>query len=280
MNRAIFRLSAFGDEVADDLATQLDVLAGEHIGWLELRGAWGKNVLELGDDELAQVRALLDARGFGVSAIGSPIGKSALTEPPGYEEARLERALHAADALGTRLVRVFSYFVAPDGATAARDEVLDRLSRLTMRAAARQMTLLLENEKGVYGDTSVRCHDVLAAIASPALRQAFDPANFVQVGVRPLRDAWPLLAPYTTHVHVKDARLADGAVLPAGQGDGALPELLQALAESAYQGFLTLEPHLQYAGPGGGYSGPEGMRAAAHALRDVLASLTVPTEVE
>jgi sugar phosphate isomerase/epimerase len=280
MNRAIFRLSAFGDEVAADLATQLDVLAGEHIGWLELRGTWGKNVLELGDDELTQVRTLLDARGFGVSAIGSPIGKSALTEPRGYEEARLERALHVAEALGTRLIRVFSYFVAPDGATAARDEVLERLGRLTRRAAGLQMTLLLENEKGVYGDTPARCHDLLAAIASPALRQTFDPANFVQMGVRPLRDAWPLLAPYTSHVHIKDARRADGAVLPAGQGDGALPELLQALARSDYQGFLTLEPHLQYAGPSGGYSGPEGLRVAARALRDVLAALTVPASVE
>jgi sugar phosphate isomerase/epimerase len=280
MSDTIFRLSAFGDEIADDLETQLDVLAGERIAWLELRGAWGKNVLDLSDEELAQARTLLDARGFGVSAIGSPIGKSALTESRAFEESRLEQALHAADVLGTPLIRVFSFFMPPDGAASARDEVRERVGRLAARAAQRAVTLLLENEKGVYGDTAARCHDLLTTIASPALRQAFDPANFVQVGVHPMQEAWPLLAAYTTHIHIKDAHFSDGAVRPAGEGDGAVPELLETLARSGYQGYLTLEPHLQFAGPAGGYSGPAGMRVAAGALRSMLAALTVPVSVE
>jgi hypothetical protein len=42
-----FVLSAFGDEIADDLATQLDLLVAQDIHHLELRGAWGRNVLAL-----------------------------------------------------------------------------------------------------------------------------------------------------------------------------------------------------------------------------------------
>jgi sugar phosphate isomerase/epimerase len=280
MNTAIFRLSAFGDEVADDLTTQLEVLAGERLAWLELRGAWGKNVLDLTSEELARARALLDTCGFGVSAIGSPIGKSALTEPRANEEARLERAFHAAERLGTRLIRVFSFLVAPADAAAARDEVVERLGRLTARAAESGVTLVLENEKGVYGDNATRCHELLAAIAAPALRHAFDPANFVQVGVHPMRDAWPLLAPFVAHVHIKDARFSNGQIVPAGEGDGQVPELLEALARTGYQGFVTLEPHLQFAGPAGGYSGPDGMAVAVRALRNVITALTVPVTVE
>ncbi|HWQ16017.1 MAG TPA: sugar phosphate isomerase/epimerase family protein [Roseiflexaceae bacterium] len=265
-----FVLSAFGDEIADDLATQLDVLASEGVRHLELRSAWGKNVLDLERDELRRARALLDERGFGVSAVGSPIGKSHLALPRDFELERLERAVAACEALGTRNIRVFSFFVPPGRAAEHREEVLARMGALAERAAREGVTLLHENEKEIYGDTGERCRDLLESIGSPALRMAFDPANFVQCGVRPMAEAWPLLSEYVTHVHIKDAVFADGGVRPAGEGDGEVPALLQALDARSYRGFLTLEPHLQVAGPSGGFSGEAGMRLAIRALRGLL----------
>lgn len=270
---AKFTLSAFGDEIADDLATQLDVLASEGVRHLELRGAWGANVLDLGADGLRRARGLLDERGFGVSAVGSPIGKSQLDQPRSFEIERLERAVAACDALGTRNIRVFSFFVPHGRAADYRDEVLARMGALAERAAREGVMLLHENEKEIYGDTAERCHDLLASVDSPALRMAFDPANFVQCGVRPMAEAWPLLAEHVTHVHIKDAVLSDGGVRPAGQGDGDVPGLLGELVARGYRGFLTLEPHLQVAGPSGGFSGEAGMRLAAEALRGLLAPL-------
>jgi sugar phosphate isomerase/epimerase len=267
-----FILSAFGDEIAADLAEQLDLLASEGVRHLELRSAWGKNVLDLDAAQLAQAAALLRERGFGVSAIGSPVGKSSIDQPRDYEQERLGRAIAAAEALGTRQIRVFSFFVPAGRAAEHRDEVLARMAALAEQAARADMTLLHENEREIYGDTGERCHDIVATVGSPALRMAFDPANFVQVGVRPMDEAWPLLADYTTHIHIKDALFDGGAVRPAGQGDGAIPELLHALTERGYRGFLTLEPHLHIAGRAGGFSGPDGMRTAIRALRGLLGS--------
>jgi sugar phosphate isomerase/epimerase len=270
---ATFLLSAFGDEIDDDLTRQLEVLASEGVTALELRSAWGANVLDLSGEQLRQVRELLDERGFHISALGSPIGKSALSSPPAFEQARLERALTAADALETRLIRIFSFYVPPEALDAARDEVIERLGALVERAAQAGVTLLHENERGIYGESATRCHDLLTAINSPALRMAFDPANFVQAGIRPMEEAWPLLKDYVTHIHIKDALLRDGSVRPAGQGDGNIPGLLAALESRGYQGYLTLEPHLSISGPAGGYSGESGMRTAIHALNALLAQL-------
>ncbi len=275
MPEPLFTLSAFGDEIDADLATQLDVLASEGIRHLELRGAWGRNVLDLDAGQLARAGALLRERGFGVSAIGSPIGKSSLDQPPAFEIERLERAIVAAEALGTRLIRVFSFYVAPGQAEGQREEVLARMRLLVERAERAGVTLVHENEKDIYGDTAVRCRDLLEQIDTPALRMAFDPANFVQVGVRPMAEGWPLLADYTTHIHIKDAVFADGGVRPAGEGDGEVPALLTALVGRGYRGFLTLEPHLQVAGPSGGFSGEAGMRTAVRALRRLLDPLAV-----
>jgi sugar phosphate isomerase/epimerase len=270
MPTATFTLSAFGDEIDQDLETQLDVLASEGVYGLELRGAWGRNVLDLDADQLAEASSLLQKYGFTVSAVASPIGKSDLDRPPAFELDRLERAIAAADILGTPLIRIFSFFVAPGEAAQHRDEILARMAGLAHRAERAGVTLVHENEKGIYGDVAERCRDLLASVASPALRMAFDPANFVQCGVRPMAEAWPLLADAVTHVHIKDAVFADGSVRPAGLGDGAVPELLATLVERGYQGFLTLEPHLQVAGHSSGFSGETGMRTAVAALRTLL----------
>ena len=270
---ATFLLSAFGDEIDDELTIQLDVLASEGITALELRNAWGVNVLDLSSEQLQRVRELLRERGFHISAIGSPIGKSSLSEPRAFEQERLERALSAAERLDTRLIRIFSFYVQPENLDEGRSEVIERLGLLVKRAEQAGVTLLHENERGIYGESATRCHDLLTTINSPALRLAFDPANFVQAGVCPMEEAWPLLKDFVTHVHIKDAVFHDGSVRPAGQGDGAIPELLAALNARDYTGYLTLEPHLSMAGPAGGYSGEVGMRTAIRALNSLLARL-------
>jgi sugar phosphate isomerase/epimerase len=269
---AKFTLSAFGDEIDDDLDTQLHVLTSEGIYHLELRSAWGRNVLDLDAAELKRAVDVLKAHDCAVSAIGSPIGKSDISQPRAFEMERLDRAINAANSLGTALIRVFSYYIPKGEAAAYRDEVLARMVALAERTAAAGLTLVHENERGIYGDLPERCRDILASVNSPALRGAFDPANFVVDHVKPMAEAWPLLAEFTTHVHIKDAVFADGTIRPAGEGDGDVPGLIKALIARDYTGFLTLEPHLKYAGQYGGLSGEDGMRTAIKALRKVMAA--------
>ena len=57
---ATFTLSAFGDEIADDVDAQLAVLGELDIGWLELRKAWGNNVLQLDDGQVAELDLVVD----------------------------------------------------------------------------------------------------------------------------------------------------------------------------------------------------------------------------
>lgn len=272
---ATFTLSAFGDEIAPALADQLAVLRELRIGYLELRGVWGKNVLTLSDAEAQQVKQECAQFDIGVSAIGSPIGKSPLNEPIDTVVANLERIIAIANMVGTRRVRIFSFYPTDTSTNAHYDqhvaEAVTRLTRLASVAEAAGVQLLLENEKHIVGDTIARCHTLLTQVNSPALVFAWDPANFVQVGESAITErAWPLLGAYTGYVHIKDSRLADGAVQPAGQGDGQVGLLLSHLRDANYQGFLALEPHLVIAGHSSGFSGPEGMKVAADALRALM----------
>jgi sugar phosphate isomerase/epimerase len=269
-------LSGFADEISADLDEQLETLAAESISHLELRSVWSTNVADLDTGQLARVRRALDHADVTVSAIGSPIGKIDVTAPLAPELDRLRRVAAVAAELGVTLVRVFSFFI-PAGQPPERyrQQVIDRMAALAEVAAGYGLVLAHENEKDIYGDVPQRCADLLAAVASPALRATFDAANFVQCGVAPQAEAYPLIRPYLVYLQVKDALAASGEVVPAGQGDGQVRETLDALNGSGFAGYVSLEPHLALAGRFGGFSGPENFRRAARALKGLLAELSI-----
>jgi sugar phosphate isomerase/epimerase len=270
-------LSGFADEISPDPGEQLAVLAAEGITHLELRSAWSVNVADLGDTELASFGKALDGAGVHVSAIGSPIGKIPIGAPLAPELDRMRRIADVAAALRTTIVRVFSFFI-PEGEPPElhRQQVIDRMRALADIAEERGVVLAHENEKEIYGDRPQRCADVIETVGSPALQATFDAANFVQCGVRPHDEAYGLLRPYLVYLQVKDALAATGEVVPAGQGDGQVRETLAALRDSGFEGYLSLEPHLATAGRFGGFSGPEGFRRAAQALKAILGELSIP----
>jgi sugar phosphate isomerase/epimerase len=281
MTNATFTISAFGDEIAPNLADQLQVMNKLEINHLELRAAWGNNVLKFDDEEAAKVRQLCDTHGVNVSCIGSPVGKSPIEDPIEKELNNLSRLYQIADIVGTRNVRVFSFYPPDtehpkDASTNEHydqhlDEAIDRLRNMADHAQKAGFYLMLENEKGIVGDTVARCKAICQAVDNPHLKFLWDPANFVQVNEEKVTErAWPILGLYVGYVHIKDSRLADRTICPAGEGDGQIGELLDKLKESGYQGYLALEPHLKLAQHSSGFSGADGMEIAVKALRKVM----------
>jgi sugar phosphate isomerase/epimerase len=273
-------LSGFGDEIACDLEDQIAVLRELDVTRLELRSAWGVNVVELDDGALDRAAARLREAGIGVSAIASPVGKTSINGDFDRELRRLDAAFDAAERVGAGMVRVFSFYVG-DRPAAHRDEVLRRMEAMAARARARGVTLVHENESAIYGDVPERCRDLVESVGSPALRVALDPGNFALAGVRPWSEAWPLLREHVVHVHVKDAVAVEGlqpALLPedsvlacirlAGEGEGQVPELLSGLDREGYAGVLTVEPHLRLRLPD--RDGPGCFAAAVAAVRGLL----------
>jgi sugar phosphate isomerase/epimerase len=271
-------LSGFGDEIDPDPAVQVAVLKALGASHIEVRSAWGTNVVDLDDDQLNALAALLAREELSVSAVASPIGKVDVSLDAELEVARLRRIIRVAHALGTPNIRVFSFFRAPGVAVESiRDDVLTRMRSLADLAEREGVILLHENEKDIYGDTPERVLDLVESVGSPALRLAWDNANFVQVGVKPFTDGYAQLRPYLDYLQVKDAVAATGEVVPAGQGDGELRETLTALRDDGYTGFASLEPHLASQHELGGFSGPTAFGAAGRAFAGLLAEIGVTT---
>lgn len=244
---AEFLLSAFADEAAPDLEGQIRALKRNGIAQMEIRNVDGRCIIDYSDRELEKIGKTLSENGIAVSSIGSPIGKIGINEEFAPHMERFGRAVSAAKVLGTKRIRMFSFFM-PKGENPAayRDEVLSRLSRLCDCAAANGVCCYHENEKGIYGDTAERALDLHRELGG-SLKGIFDPANYVQCGEHP-GEIFQKLSPYIQYLHVKDALLSDGSVVPAGKGDGDLKKILSLFQGEDGEKLLTVEPHLHVFG--------------------------------
>lgn len=281
---AKFILTGFGDEIAPELDTQMEVMAGLSIHYIETRGIDGKSIADFTPEEAKSIYARMQAKGFGVSALGSPMGKIGIEDEFAPHLEQFRRLLSVADAMHTAYIRMFSFYI-PENKDAAlyRDEVMERLSRFVEAAKGSGITLLHENEKRIYGDTPERCLDILKTFEGQILC-TYDPSNFVQCGVDN-KSAYAMLAPYIRYLHVKDSVYTNGSEVadkgfavvsdahrPAGQGDGQVEWILRQLAAADYEGFASIEPHLSnnHNIPG---TGADKFTAAANALKSLLAKV-------
>jgi sugar phosphate isomerase/epimerase len=269
----MFRLSAFADEISPDPQEQVDLLERCGVRHIELRSILKTNVLDLTDLQVAEFKSLLDRRGFRLSAIGSPIGKSKIDQPFEATRKRLERAIELCKVFDTPNIRIFSYYL-PDGADGTswpqwRDEVLGRMRFKAEVAGRAGVRLLHENEHAIYGDDPERVADLMQSVDSPALRAVYDPANYIFCGFDPWQ-GWQKTKGWTVHFHIKDWVAGEKHGRVAGEGQGRIAEVMAEAVAAGYDGFATLEPHLVGGGPTGGVTGPDLFPGAVEAFKRVL----------
>jgi 3-dehydroshikimate dehydratase len=264
----MLKLSAFADEISPDIDDQIQVCRDLKVTHVELRGVNKINVLDFDKTLRAEIKSKLKAANMGVISIGSPIGKVKINDSFEQHMERFKIAVDAAEYFESPYIRLFSYYppTKEDDIKKYRTQVMDRMAAKVEYVKNHSVVLLHENEVDIYGAHGPECLDLMKTINSPKLRNAFDFANFVQCGDKPI-DNWPSLKPYTVHIHIKDAMMGSGKVVPAGQGDGNVELILVDAWNSGYRGFLSLEPHLAAHEQFFGFSGPGLFKVGADALK-------------
>ncbi|HZQ81522.1 MAG TPA: sugar phosphate isomerase/epimerase [Gaiellaceae bacterium] len=256
------RLSVITDEIVPGLGRALDVCEELDLDAVELRTLDGRQIVDHSDDELASVRAELDRRGFGVTAVASPFLKCDRGEE---QEAVLAGALRAAAALGAPIVRAFGYWREADPA-AALPELGRALDAAAASAQAAGFTLALENEHECNVASAAETRAALDAARAPELRVIWDPGNAAMLDPSAWNGLGGLesIVDRVAHVHLKD-------VTPAGEwtriGDGIVDFAAQLafLDDAGYDGYFSFETH--YTRDGSGELATRDCVAALRALR-------------
>ena len=242
------RISGFADEICADFEQQLKTVTELGMGYICLRAADGRGIADYTAEEAREkLLPKLEKAGVKVSSIGSPIGKVDIGDEEGFRRQleQLEEICRMCGIFDCRYVRIFSFFMPKDEDPAQyKDAVFEKMEKFLEISRKYGVTLIHENEKGIYGDTGSRCVEIMERFAQGGMRSAYDFANFVQCGEDPAA-CWNLLRPYISYIHVKDALYSSHENVLCGTGDGRIREILdQAINRDGYEGFLTLEPHL------------------------------------
>lgn len=262
------RIASITDEFSPNLEQALEPMAEIGMTGAELRVLWGKNIMDLTQDELKRAKQLISDKGMEVIGIASPILKCVLPNAPEVDnrfqhdvfaskhsfedQPRLaDHAFDIADLMGCQIVRVFSYWrtVNPD---ACFNAVVEAMHWLAEAAAKRGKIIGLENEHACNISTAADAAKVLNALKHPNLQLVWDPANALCSGEDPFPGGYSLLPKdRIAHVHTKDCHM-DGMKPvwgPLGTRNVDWKGQIAALMADGYHGWLSLETH--WAGPGG-----------------------------
>ena len=261
------RIAAITDEFSPDLEVALDAMQGIGMTGAELRVLWGKNIMNLSQDELNRARDLVQSKKMEVMSIASPVLKCVLPNAPDVDtrfqqdifaskhtfEDQPQLTDHAfmiAKHFGAKIIRVFSYWrtVEPDKCF---DAIARSLSDLADKAAKEDLIIGLENEHACNIGTAAETAPILKAVQHPNLKLVWDPANAFVGGENPFPGGYNLLPKdRIVHVHAKDCHMEGHKPIwgPVGTRHVDWKGQIAALLADGYDGWLSLETH--WAGPG------------------------------
>ncbi|MBC7327566.1 sugar phosphate isomerase/epimerase [bacterium] len=232
------------------------------VQYAELRSVWGRNILDMGMDELQRVKNVLQDNGLKVSCIASPLFKCHLFQedkPLGdlhlAKERSLDeqweilhRSLQLAHFFNAPIVRTFSFWRIQEPTVEIFQRIAPYLKRAAEEAEKEGLILALENEHSCFAGSGEETATLLSLIDSPYLKVIWDPGNAFFAGEVPYPDGYEKVKDYIVHIHIKDARLNKQTNQPEwaliGEGEIDFPAQFQRLKEEGYDGVVSLETHL------------------------------------
>jgi sugar phosphate isomerase/epimerase len=259
--KSAFRVSVINDEISQDFGRACEVASHEFgMQWIELRGMWKKNIVNLDGKEVAEAHRILQKYELRVTDIASPLFKVDWKGAPrskfstahdfhadftfDQQDEVLERSIEVAKAFGTDRVRCFDFWRLEDQAP-YRAAINEKLLDTANKAGKKGIILLLENDSGLNTATGAEAAKVLNAVKSPYLMLNWDPGNAAASGEMPYPDGYNLLTKDRIgHCHCKDA-MKKGKEDWAAMGRGIIDWAGQykALKRDGYHYAVSLETH-------------------------------------
>ena len=193
-------------------------------------------------------------------------GPSLLDPDPDSRAARtrlLVRAVQVATDLGAHAVHCFSG-ITPDGTPPATawQRLQGGLAPVLDAASTAGIPLALEPEPGHLLACLDDFHHLRSLLGDPEpLGLTLDIGHCQCLEPVPPADCVKQAAPWLRHVQIEDMRRGVHEHLPFGDGEIDFPPVLQALADTGYQGLTVVEL------PRHSHAGPELARTSLHFLR-------------
>lgn len=145
MYNVYFKISGFSDEISPDFSEQIKGLQEMGISYMEIRGVDGENIAKISMDKVREIKARLDEAGIRISSVGSPAGKTPITDDFAFEQKQFDELLQKAKILEAPYMRIFSFYT--NEPEAYRDEVRRRFFGLQTEPKGRGFACFTKMKK-------------------------------------------------------------------------------------------------------------------------------------
>ena len=256
----MFKLGTITDGISRDFEYALDTMVETGLEYVELQYLWKKQVGDLTDADVERVKALIEARNLKVSCIShhnlSALPVDTAVVAPAYREhiTTLQRCIDVAQALGTNLVRIFSFrkemvlFGAePVISEGAWTTLMNRLEEPLQIADAAGITLVMETAISGNVTSGLLARKLIDTLDVPHLKVLWDPCSSLYCTEVPYPDGYEAIREHIVHVHLKDgvvnlpAATFDFCAMRQGQMDPYYNDIVGALKRDGYEGAISLE---------------------------------------
>jgi len=303
----MFKLAAMTDEISQDFQRAVSVCQEYDLDGVEIRSVWDTPPQDIADDQAARIMDILGAAGIEVCCIASPFLKCDIDSPAEYDEQLgiLRRCCRLAHTFNTKIIRGFTFWakegVAPEDVWG---KIIDAYSEPVRILEGEDLYIGIENESSTMCGSARLTAKFMHDLGSERVQSIWDAANEVHYNAergvpdnwdvykegfdRPFPQAYQRVRPQMIHMHIKDSHKRpaenDADSVRVGDGDIDYPAQLQALLDSGYDGYCSLETHWrtttltkeQVNRPGGAAFSAEGepaSRLCLDSLKQMIAAL-------
>lgn len=253
------KLSVILDEIDTDFRKSAVIAKTAGMQAVELRMAFGRNVVELPDPQLREIKECLESLGLKVCNLATPLfkcflpgeeGKGKVGDQFGFQtndyashKALVGRVIEIADLFGVTTLRCFSFWATGPLNEARLHQIAELLAPAAEEVGRAGKTLILENEPSCFVKTAKEASYLLSLLSTPWMGFLWDPGNGKLEG-EDEEEALSLVRHWVKHVHLKDFFPQAGEVkfVPPGRGIVNYQAVLRGLCEAGYKGFLSFEP--------------------------------------
>lgn len=265
------KISLVTDEVSADLETAIELGLEWGVDAFELRGIGGQRVPRFSEYQKQRVLELRETYGIQIAAISPGLFK--IPYPPKkrqqfslqvidsdhYDQWQaahrlldyhiqelLPASIEYAKQVGAQQIIAFSFERGNQPPGLPPDEILEIFQISAKQVVQEGLQLSIEVENNFWADTGERTAAIIRAVGEASFGVNWDPCNAFEAGDIPYPNGYQAIRQYVHHVHFKDAvRQPDGSFYYACEGDIDWAGQIRALYDDNYQGFVSVEQHMQ-----------------------------------
>jgi sugar phosphate isomerase/epimerase len=254
-------LAVILDEIDADVMKAALIAKAAGLEVVELRMAFGQNIVTLHDSQLLEIKRHLQSLGLQVCALATPLfkcfipgeeGKGQIGDQFGFEvldyfahKNLIDRIIEISEFFDVTKIRCFSFWATSCLSEDKLEQIAELLSPAVEAVSKAKKILILENENNCYIKTAQDADRLLRLLDNPSVRLLWDPGNGRLAGENE-EQAVICGQKWVEHVHIKDFLFSKGKVTFVSPGKGIIhyATILLSLQKAGYRGCFSFEPCL------------------------------------